>query len=147
MLWDEAEAALRAHIETQWALGAYAAIPLAFENEIEPAAANYMLVNIEGTHVDKSIYGGAGERFSVEGGIVFFHCFVASGGGKQAALAPVVVMTGILELQTLAGAIKLEGGNPPTPVEHADPLVPSAQPSGNYYRCSGSVPFVLIGTR
>ena len=147
MLWDEAEAALRAHIEAQWALGAYAAIPLAFENEIEPDAAAFMLVNIEGTLATKTIYGTAGARASEEAGIVFFHYFGPTGGGKQAALSPVVAMALILELQVVGGAIYLAGANPPTPVEHADPLVPSPQPSGQFYRCSASVPFVLIGTR
>jgi hypothetical protein len=163
LLWDECEAAIRSYIEAQWALSAFAAtIPLAWENETAADSASYMIINIEGTYADKTIYGGAGLRSSVEGGVVYFHCFAPAGRGKAAALSPVVAMAGILELQTLSLAIKLEGANPPSPVEvprgsgrrglgddptPADPLVPPTQPEGQFYRCSGSVPFVLIGAR
>jgi hypothetical protein len=157
MLWDEAEATIRSDIETQWALGVYAAIPLVFENESASVAPSFMLVNIEGVYAEKSIYGGAGQRVSLEAGLVFFHCFAPSGGGKQAALSPAVAMTSLLELRTIGGAIKMDGGDPPSPITEvrlrtqgirlADGLVPAAQPGGNYYRCSGSVPFVVIGTR
>jgi hypothetical protein len=147
MLWDEAEATIKAHVEEQWALGAYAAIALTFDNEFAPDAGSYMLVNIEGNGAEKSIYGTTGYRQSIDAGIVFFHCFVPSGTGKAAAVAPVVAMTGILELMTLANVIKLDGGNPPSPADPGDSRVPASQPGGNYYRCSGSVPFILIGTR
>ena len=147
MDWDDAEAAIRAHIETQWALGSYTAIPLVFENEDAPQSGSYMAVNIEGTFADKSIYGSSGKRASVEGGIVFFHAFVPPGTGKGQATGPVVALTQILELQTIGTGINLEGGNPPSPIDHGDSLEPNQQPGGMYYRCSGSVPFIVIGNR
>src|SRR5260370_42265506 len=103
MLWDEAEATIRSDIETQWALGTYAAIPLVFENETAapPEAPSFMLVNIEGVYAEKSIYGGAGQRVSLEAGLVFFHCFSPAGGGKQAALSPARGVASPLELRTI----------------------------------------------
>ncbi len=149
MLWTAAETAIRAHIEAAWALGSYAAMPLVFENEtaVPDGAESYMLVTVEGTFADKSIYGGAGKRSSVEGGIVFFHAFTPLGRGKAVAAAPVDAMTAILELQVIATSIRMDGGNPPTPVSHGDASVPNDQPGGNFFRCSGSVPFIIIGTR
>lgn len=162
MLWDGAEATIRAYIEAGWALSPFAStIPLAFENELQPDSARYMVVNIEGTFPEKSGYGavGAGLRYSFEHGIVFFHCFVPSGSGKQSALSPIVTILSIVEFAVLSGAIKFEGATPPSPVETArsggsfddpspsDALVPAVQPEGQYYRCSASVPFYLAGTR
>lgn len=147
MLWSAAEAAIRAHVETQWAQSAYAdTMPLVWENESEPASARYMALTIDGVYADKGIYGSSGKRLSVEGGIVFFHAFVPTGTGKAAASGPIDAMTAILELQTISGAIDLEGGNPPSPVSD-DPLRQTAQPGGNYYRCSGSVAFIIRGAR
>lgn len=147
MLWTDAEAAIRAAIETGWAAGAYAAMPLVFENETPPAAASYMAVSVEGVYADKTIYGSAGKRLAIEAGIVFFHAFVPVGGGKAAATGPVAAMTALLELQSIAGAIQLEGDNPPSPAAPGDSAVPGEQPGGNWYRCSGSVPFIVIGAR
>lgn len=143
MTWSEAEAAIRTQIETQWALSSYSNLPLAWENENSAYSDRYMAVLIEGIFADKTIYGSAGKRMSIEGGIVFFHAFVPTGEGKTEARGAVEAMTGILELQTISDTIKLEGGNPPSPVE-ADVSIVRAQPGGNYYRCSGSVPFILI---
>lgn len=147
MLWDAAEAALKTHIETGWAAGAHASVPLVFENEGEAQGASYVHVTFEGTYADKSIYGSAGKRIGVEGGLVFFHAFVPSYRGKATATAMVVAMTTILELQTVSDSIKLEGGNPPTPFDHGDILAPNQQPDGSYYRCSGSVPFIVLSSR
>lgn len=146
MDWHDAEAAIRAHIEAAWPLSGYAHIGLAWENEPVGYATDYMAVIIDATFAEKSIYGSAGKRISVEGGIVFFHCFVSPMVGKRAATGPVVAMTQILELQTIGTSIKLEGGNPPSPVADG-PEVPSEQPAGTYYRCSGSVPFIVLGNR
>ena len=150
MTWSDAEAAIRALIETQWPLSAYAAIPLEFDNENGVFSDRYMYVSVEGVYAEKSIYGGPGMRSSVEAGIVFFHAFVPTGSGKSQAIGAVQAMTAILELQTLSGTIKLEGGAPPSPIEYGaefDRGLPRAQPGGNYYRCSGSVPFVVIDSR
>lgn len=148
MLWDEAEAAIVAHIETQWLAGPYAAVPLIFENTLPDAVADtFMAVTIEGVYADKTIYGGTGKRSSEEGGIVFFHAFVPSGTGKATATAMAVAMTGMLELQTIPTGIYLAGGDPPSPADPGDITIPGAQPGGAFYRVSGSVPFVLIGSR
>lgn len=147
MLWADAEAAIEAHIREQWALTAYAAVPLAFEAIVPDPTERFVAISIEGTYADKSIYGSAGKRISIEGGIVFIHAFIPSNTGKREALQLVDAMTGILELQQLTGGIALEGGNPPSPVDQADPMVPGQQPGGAFYRCSGSVPFIVIGAR
>lgn len=146
MDWHDAEAAIRSHVEEQWALSDFAHIPLVWENEQHAYQVDYMAVIVEGTFADKTIYGSTGKRVSVEGGIVYFHCFVSPGLRKSAATGPVVAMTQILELQVIASAIRLEGGNPPSPVADG-PEVPGDQPGGAYYRCSGSVPFIVIGNR
>lgn len=143
MNWDAAEAAIKSHIETNWAAGAHAAIPLVFENENASYGTSYMLVNIEGIFAEKGIYGSVGKRSSVEGGIVFFHCYVAAGSGKAAATAPVRALTQMLELQVISSVIDMDGGNPPSPADQGDPMVPADQPGGNYFRCSGSVPFIV----
>lgn len=146
MDWHDAEDAIRAHVEQAWALSDFAHIPLVWENEFPGYQNDYMALIIEGTYADKSIYGSAGKRVSVEGGLIFFHCFGQIGTGKRAVTAAVVAMTQILELQTIASAIRMEGGNPPSPVAEG-PEVPTDQPAGTYYRCSGSVPFIVIGNR
>jgi hypothetical protein len=146
MNWNDAEDAIRAHVEAAWPLTNFAHIPLVWENEFPGYQNNYMVMIVEGTYADKTIYGSAGKRVSVEGGLVYFHCFVEPGLRKSAALGPVVAMTTILELQTIASAIRLEGGNPPSPVAEG-PEVPDQQSGGVYYRCSGSVPFIVIGNR
>lgn len=146
MDWHDAEDAIRAHVEAAWALSDYAAMPLVWENEHPGYQSNFMAVLVEATYADKTIYGSAGKRVAIEGGIVFFHAFVDPGIGKRAASGPVVAMTGILELQTIGSAIKCEGGNPPSPVAEG-PEVTAAPSGGAYYRCSGSVPFIVIGTR
>lgn len=153
MIWAEAEAAIRAEIETQWPQTAYAAMPLVWENEVaESAVGQYMAVDIEGVSSEKSIFGAPGKRFSVQDGVVFFHAFVPIGTGKAAALGAVQAMTSILELRALGvGAeIRIEGGATPSPVEARRDrdweLVNRGQPGGNYYRCSGSVAFILTGT-
>lgn len=147
MNWDDAEAAIRSHIEAQWALGSYTSIPLAWENEDAALSPSYMAVLIEGIDADKTIYGGVGKRASVEMGMVFIHCFVPTGWGKAAASAPVRALTQMLELQTIASYIDMEGGLPPTPTDAGDLITPNAQPGGQYYRCSGAVPFIIRGTR
>lgn len=151
MIWTDAEAAIVAQIEAQWPSTAYASMPLVFENENALYETNYVAVFVEGVYAEKSIYGSVGKRSSVEAGIVFFHAFVPTGSGRHAALGAVQAMTTILELQTLgSGAIKLEGGTPPTPVEYGtefDRALARSEPGGNYYRCSGSVPFIVTDTR
>ncbi len=147
MFWDEAETAIRAYIELQWALTSFAAIPLSFENEFNPNSDRYMLVNIEGSFSDKSIFGPEGSRISQEYGMVYYHSFGKEGVGKLATLSPCVAMANLLELRVLQETIYLDGANPPSPAQTADLLVPDGQPSGQYYRCSGSVPFLLLGAR
>lgn len=146
LFWDEAEAEIRTYIETQWALSSYSNIRLVFENETIPLENIYVIVNIEGTYPDKPPYGSQGTRFYIENGIVFFHCFAPTGVGKQAATGPVVALKDILELQTIADVIKMEGANPPNPADSRDNLLPNQQPGGNYYRVSSSVQFFLIGS-
>jgi hypothetical protein len=149
MLWDAVEEAIRDHIEAQWALSSYSSIDLLFENDLpeRPAPDQYMMITIEGTFAEKGVFGGPGKRLSVEGGIVYFHMFGVAQGGKDAVLKPVIAMASILELQVISTAIKMDGANPPSPVPYGDPGVPQNQPEGNYYRCSGSVPFIVIGAR
>ena len=147
MLWSDAEAAIRAYIETQWALTAYGMIPLVWENEIAPPQSTFIIMTIEGVFPEKTIFGTTGKRESIEHGLVFYHCFVPTGAGKQTALQPVVAMTGILQLTPIAAGLNFAGANPPSPVERGeatDAFITSAQPAGVYYRCSGSVPFILI---
>ncbi len=148
MLWHEAEAALRAHIEARWAAGVHARVPLFFEND--PSEANpetFVYISIEGVFADKGIFGSVGKRISQEGGIVFIHAFVPGSTGKGEATAMVVELTTALELQVLDGGIYLEGGEPPSPADLGGLNVPAGQPGGAYFRVSGSVPFVLIGSR
>lgn len=143
MNWPDAEAAIRTHIETNWT-----GMTLAWENEAAVSADTFMFVAIEGVYADKTLYGGTGKRTSVQAGIVHFHAFIPLLTGKAVALDAVADMTALLELRVLNDGISFEGGNPPSPVEAGpdDRLVPAAQPGGLWYRCSGSVPFVLIGS-
>lgn len=143
--WLQAEAAIRSYIETQWALGAFATTELVWENEPEPDFPRYIGVYIEGIYADKGLYGSTGKHASIEAGIVFFHSFVPSGEGKNEAVSAVVTMTQILELKTIENVIDFEGGNPPSPATYGrdDQLMPNPQPGGNYYRVSGSVPFII----
>ena len=143
MNWLEAETAIRSHIETQWALSAYSSISLVWENEEEIMNNNYMMIEIEGIFSEKTIYGSVGKRSSVEFGIVFFHCFVPINSGKSAAVGPVVAMNSILELQSIESYIDLEGSNPPSSAQSGSDATMQKQPGGNYYRCSGSVPFIV----
>jgi hypothetical protein len=152
MLWDAAEAALESHIRTAWAAGAYPTVPLVFTNnsddQTEAAdAARFVAINIEGVFAEKSIYGGTNKRMSVESGLVYFHVFVEVGIGKATALSMNVALAAMLELQLVSTSIYLAGANPPSPVEYGDQETPNTQPGGNYYRCSGSVPFIVTGTR
>ena len=98
------------------------------------------------------LFRSVGTNASIEHGIVFFHAFVPTGTGKTLALQAAVAMASILELQTLgAGAIRIAGASPPSPVEvgaaRDAELKTSQQPGGNYYRCSGSAPFIVISKR
>lgn len=150
MLWEAAEAALRSHVETQWALGAYAATQLLWENETyqpDGKETAFVYLSIEGTYADKGIFGSVGKRASEEGGIVFFSAFVPQGVGRTRATALVQTMTGILELQRVSTAISLAGGTPPSPADAADVNIPGIQPGGVYYRVAGSVPFIVTSAR
>jgi hypothetical protein len=150
MNWPEAEAAIRAEIETQWASTAFTAFSLAWQNEVEDFDDSYMAVDIDGVYAEKTIFGSPGKRSSIEAGIVYYHAFTPIGRGKALALAAVQAMTDILELRTLSDVIKIDGANPPSPVEATgsrDREMPTQQPGGMYYRCSGSVPFIVIGNR
>lgn len=151
LTWLDAETVIRQQIEAEWATSDFASMPLAWENSNAEYAARYMVVNIEGHLADKTRIGSAGKRSSVEYGLVYFHAFTPTGTGKREAISAVLTMSGILELRTIAGTVTLEGANPPSPVESRsarDLELPGAgQSGGNYFRCSGSVPFCLIGTR
>ncbi len=151
MDWTQAETAIRAHIETQWGISSFADMPLVWENEdenVEDMPEPFMVLNIEGTYNEKTIYGSEGKRSSIEAGIVFYHAFVKIGNGKTAATGPVVSMGNILQLRTISSVIDMDGSNPPSPVyskrdELDREIINQNQPMGNYYRCSGSVPFIV----
>jgi len=149
MNWSAAETALRSHIETEWAASAYGAVPLVWENTLDDPGPTMMAVAIDGIYAEKSIYGGPGRRMSIEAGIVFFHAFAPLGSGTAACTDMVETMTGLLELRSIAPGLNMDGGNPPSPVEFrlSDRGVPAQQPNGNYYRCSGSVPFIVLDVR
>jgi len=144
MNWAQAESEIRAYIEVQWAASAYSGVRLFWENEdwIE-GTEEFIYVDIQGVFSEKTIFGGVGKRMSVENGIVFLHAFNPKGTGKSRALSLLVSLTQILELKSIGtgGVIDLEGGAPPSPVE--DDALVSGFPGGNYYRCSGSVPFIV----
>jgi len=148
MNWPDAEVAIRELIETEWALSQFAAtMPLAWENENDTPESQFMYVSIEGTYVDKTIYGGPGKRSSIEAGLIFYHAFIPILTGKSLALTAVNEMSNILQLRVVQSAIRIEGANPPSPTEMTpDRDFPRPQPNGMYFRCSGSVPFLVIGT-
>ncbi len=151
MNWPDAEAAIVSHIQTQWAASAFAAVDLVFDNENAQPPERFMYVSIEGTFSEKTIYGSVGHRSSVEYGIVFYHAFIPRAEGKTTALEMAQTMAEILELQVLDDDIRLDGAAPPSPVEYdtrtTDRGLPTAQPDGNYYRCTSSVPFIVIDVR
>lgn len=151
MRWPEAEQTIADYITAQWALGAYSSMPLVFEHiEQLVSTDTYMYVAIEGVLSEKTIFGGPGARSSLEMGIVYYHAFQTA-PGKITALGAVDTMTEILELRTLSGQIKFDGANPPSPATRFDAtdreLPAGQQPGGNYYRVSGSVPFIVIDAR
>jgi len=147
MNWPEAEAAIRLVIETEWALTPYAAtMPLAWEAETDVAEDQFVYITIEGTFGDKTIYGGVGKRSSIEAGLVFYHAFVPTGTGKDLALNAVNAISNILQLRVIESDIRVDGANPPSPIEMTpDREMPRTQPSGMFYRCSGSVSFLVLG--
>jgi hypothetical protein len=150
MDWLSAEAALRAHIEAGWAASAFAAVPLVWENTLDDPTEQFVALDISGTYAEKWVYGSPGRHNSIEAGIVFFHAFTPLGSGKATSIALVETMTMLLELRSVAPGINMDGGNPPSPVEMRsmyDRDIPRMQPGGNYYRCSGSVPFIVIDIR
>jgi hypothetical protein len=149
MNWVSAEIALRAHIETEWATTPYASIPLVWENSLDDPGDRMVAVAVEGIYGEKTLYGSPGRRTSIEAGIVFFHAFTPIGSGKLDCISMVETMTNVLELRSVAPGLNMDGGNPPSPVEFrmSDRGVPTMQPNGNYYRCSGSVPFIVIDAR
>jgi len=150
MDWASAEAALRTHIEAGWAASAYAAVPLVWENTLDDPTETFVAIDIEGTYAEKGIFGSPGLRSSIEAGVIFFHAFTPLGSGKATSIALVETMTNLLELRSIAPGVNMDGGNPPSPVEMRsmyDRDIPRQQPNGNYYRCSGSVPFIVIDVR
>lgn len=151
MLWDAAETALRSHVETQWAAGAYATTQLIWDQDHhgdkDVTGGPFMWISIEGTYSSKGIFGGSGKRLSVEGGVVLFSAFVPTGTGKSTANSMVQTMTTALELQLVSTSIYCEDGNPPSPADPTDVSIPGGQPGGMYYRVSGSVPFIITGAR
>ena len=149
MKWSSAEDALRSHVETGWAASAYSTVPLVWENTLDDPVELFVFIAIEGTYAEKSMFGGPGKRSSLEAGIIFFHAFTPIGSGKVTAVALIETMTEMVELQSIAPGVNTDGGNPPSPVEFGalDREIPRLQPHGNYFRCSGSVPFIVIDTR
>jgi hypothetical protein len=149
MTWTDAVTALREFITAQWAgTGLADDMPLAWENESGDYASAFLAVSIEGISAEKTLYGSVGMRSSVQAGIVFLNAFVPTGSGIGTAFAAIDLLTTLLELQTLGVAIKLEGGAPPSPVAYGetDRDINRPQPGGQFYRCSGSVPFIVIST-
>lgn len=149
MNWANAEVALRSYIEAGWSASTYAAVPLVWENTLDDPTETFVAVAIEGTYAEKTVFGSPGRRSSIEAGIVFFHAFTPMGSGKPASVAMVETLTTLLELRLVAPGVSTDGGNPPSPLEFrmSDRGIPSQQPHGNYFRCSGSVPFIVIDTR
>ena len=142
MTWDEAEAAIKTYVEVQWAISAYASVRLFWENlDWVEGEDRFLYLTIEGLFAEKTIFGSTTKRMSVEHGIVFVHCFVEKGVGKQSALKMLVAMNQILEIKSISSVIDLEGAAPPSPVED-DSLI-AGRPGGNYFRCSSSVPFIV----
>lgn len=150
MLWPAAKAALQSHVETQWAAGAYAFVPLIWENKnFQPPGdmSAFVWLSIEGTYAEKGIFGGVGKRSSVEAGLLLFSAFVEAGTGAEDADGMVSALTTMTELQVISNAIYCEGGNPPSPAESTTVNIPGVQPGGSYYRVGGSVPFIITGAR
>jgi hypothetical protein len=150
MDWVSAHMALRSHIETEWAASPYATVPLVWENTLDDPTEEFIALTIEGTYAEKWMFGGTGKRNSIEAGVIFFHAFTPLGSGNITCLAMVEAMTTLLELRSIAPGLNTDGGNPPTPIEPRsllDRSITLQQPNGNYYRCSGSVPFIVIDVR
>lgn len=150
MDWATAESMLKAYVEGQWAASVYASVPLIWENTLDDPADTMVYATIEGTYTEATIYGGSGKRCVIRAGLVFFHAFTPLGTDKQTAVNMVTALTDALELQSIAEGLNTDGGNPPSPIESRgfyDRGIPVQQPGGDYYRCSGSVPFIVIDTR
>jgi hypothetical protein len=150
MNWQSAEAALRSYIDAGWASSPYAAVPLVYENTLDDPVELFVFVAIEGTYAEKTMFGGPGKRLSLEAGIVFIHAFVPIGTGKVTATALIQQLTDMLELRSIAPGLNTDGGNPPSPTEigsMSDRGLPTMQPHGNYFRSSGSIPFIVIDSR
>jgi hypothetical protein len=149
MTYSEAEAAIRALIIEQWAVSGLAdRLPLVFENSNADYGEYYVLIEIEGVWAEKTIFGSVGKRLSTQGGLVFVHAFVPTGAGKGLALQAVETVCAGIELQIVQSVIRFDGASPPSPVEDRvrDREISWQQPGGNYYRCSGSVPFLVYGS-
>jgi hypothetical protein len=150
MDWATAEATLKSFVDAQWAASTYASVPLIWENGLDDPAATFISATIEGTYTETTIFGGPGKRCVIQAGLVFFHAFTPLGSGKTLAVAMVTTLTHAIEIQAIAAGLNTDGGNPPSPIETRgfyDRGMPVQQPGGDYYRCSGSVPFVVIDTR
>lgn len=150
MDWVTAETTIKAFVEGQWAASVYASVPLVWENALDDPSATFISATIEGTYTEVSIYGSTGKRCVTRGGIIYFHAFTPLGSGKDAAIGMITTLTNAIEIQSLADGLNTDGGNPPSPVEVRslyDRGIPIQQPGGDYYRCSGSVPFLVIDTR
>lgn len=150
MTWTQAVAALRQHLEAQWSVSAYAAIPMLWENErytTDGAGGPFVFVSIEGVFADKTIFGGTGKRSSTEGGLIFFSAFTPIGEGAGRATAMVDTIATALELQNVSNSIYLEGANPASPADSSEVNIPGQQPGGMYYRVYGSVPFIVVSAR
>lgn len=148
MDWPTAEATLKAFVEGQWAASAYAGVPIIWENVLDEPAATFVFATVEGTYTETTVYGT--RRCVISAGVVFFHAFTPLGSGKTQAVSMVYTLTSAIELQAIAAGLNTDGGNPPTPVESRRDLdrgMPYLQPGGDYFRCSGSVPFIVIDTR
>lgn len=147
MTFADAKAAIRAHIATQWAAGAYADVAVLWENESpEQVYDRFVFVSIDGVDARKTVYGAAGKRMSKEDGIVFIHAFVPQGIGTSLPDALVGTMTAALELRVIPTGVNMDGANPQSHADLGDTLTPGMQPGGNYYRVTGSVPFFVIST-
>ena len=150
MNWAEAEEYITDYIRTQWISCPYgSAVQLIFEGEPTVPVVPFIVVNITGVSSDKSIWGSAGKRFSLEHGIVFYHAFVESNSGKRFPLDLICKMGDILQMQVLNSSINMQGSFPPYPVTNSGPQdhrVENMKIDGMLLKCSGSVPFTLLGT-
>lgn len=148
MDWPTAEATLKAFVEAHWAASIYASVPLVWENSLDQPSETMIYATIEGTYTEASIYGD--RRCVISAGLIYFHAFTPLGSGKTQALAMVYTLTTAIELQAVAEGLNTDAGNPPAPIEQrrdADRGMQIQQPGGDYFRCSGSVPFLVIDTR